>query len=147
MKDESLDSAARPAGGGPLEYSRVEPRRGLPPGVTRRVVRGAGAVAWWGGRAVLALLIVILLAVGFGTDGRDAGQMRQFADAVDRWQTNPDFRHVQVEYVEMGSEGMRTQFAFVDATRAVIWLRSLPGLPEHLRVNDTSLAHYTNFTR
>ena len=29
----------------------------------------------------------------------------------------------------------------------MIFLRSLPGLPEHLRVNDTSYAHYTNFTR
>jgi hypothetical protein len=101
----------------------------------------------WAGRAVLAVLILFLLAVGFGTDAHEAAKMRQFADSVERWQTNPEFRRVQIEYVEMGSDAMRSHLAFVPGTKAVMFLRSLPGLPPHLRVNDTSFAHYTNFTR
>ena len=148
MTDDKADKSANPRDVGALDDSRPEPRRWRPSArVVQRLKRGSRATVKWSGRAVLAVMILLLLAVGFGTDARDAVQMRQFSDAVDRWQTNPDFRRVQIEYVEMGSEAMRTRLAFVDATRAVIALRSLPGLPEHLRVNDTSYAHYTNFTR
>jgi hypothetical protein len=96
---------------------------------------------------LLALTILIAFAIGFGTPAADAEKMRLFSDAVDRWQRNPEFRKVQVEYVEMGSAAMRTRVCGVEATKGIMWLRSLPGLPEHLRVNDTSFAHYTNFTR
>src|SRR5438046_1090017 len=103
----------------------------------------ARAVFRWAGRVALAGVILFALAVGFGTSSTDCEKMRVFAEAVERWQHNPDFRKVQVEYVEMGNEAMRTRCAFINATRGMMWLRSLPGLPEHLRVNDTSLAHYT----
>jgi hypothetical protein len=96
---------------------------------------------------LFALLILIAFAVGFGTPSSDAEKMRAFAEAVERWQHNPEFRQVRVEYVEMGSDAMRTRVCWMDATRCVMALRSLPGLPEHLRVNDTSFAHYTNFTK
>jgi hypothetical protein len=101
----------------------------------------------WAGRVVLALLILFALAVGFGTPSTDCEKMRLFADAVQRWQHYPDFRKVQVEYVEIGNEAMRTKCAFVSATGGIMCLRSLPGLPAHLRVNPTSQAHYENFTR
>ena len=103
--------------------------------------------ARWAARGFLALVILLAFAIGFGTPSADAERMRLFAEAVERWQHNPDFRKVQVEYVEMGSAAMRTRVCWLDATKAVMWLRSIPGLPEHLRVNDTSFAHYTNFTR
>src|SRR6266550_5370301 len=101
----------------------------------------------WSARVLLSLVILFALAIGFGTGGADAEKMRLFADAVDRWQHNPDFREVQVEYVEMGSDAMRTRACFINTTKGIMWLRSLSGLPEHLRVNDTSLAHYNDFTR
>lgn len=101
----------------------------------------------WTGRLALATLILAALAMGYGTPSADATRMRLFADAVQRWQHNPEFRAVQIEYVELGSGAMRTQTAFVSTTGGIMWLRSLPGLPEHLRVNSTSQAHYDNFTR
>jgi hypothetical protein len=101
----------------------------------------------YGGLSLLALLIVLALLLGFGTPAADAERMRRFADAVEHWQVNPDFRKVQIEYAEMGSDAMRTRVAFVEAKKMVMWLRSLPGLPEHLRVNDTSFVHYENFTK
>jgi len=101
----------------------------------------------WTGRIFLGLFVAALLAMGFGMPPGDAVKMRLFSDAVERWQHNPDFRKVQVEYVELGSDAMRTRTAFVETTKGIMWLRSIPGLPEHLRVNDTSLRHYTNFTR
>jgi hypothetical protein len=92
-------------------------------------------------------VILFALGMGFGTPSTDAEKMRLFADAVERWQHNPEFRKVQIEYVEMGNEAMRTRACFVGTTKGIMWLRSLPGLPPHLKVNDTSFAHYTNFTR
>ena len=105
------------------------------------------ATVRWTGRVLFALLILLAFAVGLGTPSSDAEKMRAFAEAVERWQHNPEFRQVRVEYVEMGSDAMRTRVCFLNATRCVMALRSLPGLPEHLRVNDTSYAHYTNFTK
>jgi len=105
------------------------------------------SIAIWVGRVALSLVIISALLVGFGTSSTDAEKMRVFADAVERWQHNPDFRQVQIEYVELGNEAMRSKLAFVDSKTVIMWLRSLPGLPDHLKVNDTSFAHYTNFTR
>ncbi|MDB5318875.1 MAG: hypothetical protein JWN40_506 [Phycisphaerales bacterium] len=102
--------------------------------------------ALWTARILLSLVILFALMMGFGTSGSDVEKMRLFADAVEKWQHNPDFRQVQVEYVEMGSEAMRSKLAFVNSKTMVMWLRSLPGLPKDFKVNDTSLAHYTNFT-
>ena len=102
--------------------------------------------AIWTARIMLSLVILFALMVGFGTSGSDVEKMRLFADAVDKWQHNPDFRQVQVEYVEIGSEAMRSKLAFVNSKTVIMWLRSLPGLPKDWKVNDTSFAHYTNFT-
>src|SRR3954452_13230453 len=101
----------------------------------------------WSGRVALALLIGFAIAVGFGTNSSDSEKLRLFAEAVEHWQKNPDFRKVQVEYVEMGSDAMRTRCAFVSSTKGVMWLRSIPGLPPHLRVNPTSQAHYEHFSQ
>jgi hypothetical protein len=101
----------------------------------------------WTGRVLLSVIILFGLAMGFGTSSADAERMRLFADSVERWQHNPDFRKVQIEYVEQGSDAMRTTTCFVGTTKGIMWLRSLPGLPPHLKVNDTSYNHYVNFTR
>ena len=101
----------------------------------------------WAGRILYGSVTLFVLAVAVGTPPSDMDKMRRFATAVDRWQTGPDFRKIQIEYVEMGSEAMRTRVAFATTTDGIMFLRSLPGLPAHLKVNDTSFAHYTNFTR
>jgi hypothetical protein len=103
-------------------------------------------IAIWTARVCLSLVILFALLMGFGTSASDAEKLRLFADAVERWQHNPDFRQVQIEYVEVGSDAMRSKLGFVDSKTVIMWLRSLPGLPDHLKVNDTSFAHYTNFT-
>jgi hypothetical protein len=128
-----------------IDYATPEKGRGF-----LRAARKAGrlgkAISIWGFRVLLALVILFGLAVGFGTSGSDAEKMKVFADSADRWQHNPDFRKVQIEYAEEGSEAMRTKVAFIDTTRDILWLRSLPGLPDEDKINDTSYAHYTDFT-
>ncbi len=106
----------------------------------------AKRISLWGFRVLLALVILFGLAVGFGTSASDAEKMKLFADSADRWQTNPDFRNVQIEYSEQGSDAMRTKVAFIDTTKDIIWLRSLPGIPDEDKINDTSYAHYKDFT-
>jgi len=105
------------------------------------------STAIWSARVLLSLVILFALLMGFGTSASDAEKLRIFGEAVEKWQHNPDFRQVQIEYVELGSNAMRTRAAFVNATKGVLWLRSLPGLPKDWAVNDTSLAHYTSFTK
>ncbi len=109
-----------------------------------KVLRGT---AIWTGRVLLGFVAMLTLAVGFGTPAEDAQKLRVFNESVGKWQKNPDFRKVQVEYVDQGSDSMRTHFAFCETTKGIMFLRSLPGLPDHLKVNDTSLNHYINFTR
>ena len=102
--------------------------------------------AVWTGRSLTALLLVAVLLLGFATTTRDAGRMRAFADAVRHWQHDPEFRAVHREYVDLGSDAVRTRVAGVETGDAILFLRSLPGLPEHLKVNPTSLEHYKSFT-
>lgn len=104
-------------------------------------------ISIWGFRLLLALVILLGLAVGFGTSASDAEKLKLFADSADRWQHNPDFRKVQIEYSEQGSDAMRTKVAFIDTTTDILWLRSLPGLPAEDKINDTSYAHYKDFTQ
>jgi len=130
----------------PLEYT-AEPRRlGMTADQRRALKARLAAIGKWSGRIALGLVILLILMIGFGTSSSDAEKMRLFADAVQRWQHNPDFRQVQIEYVEMGSDAMRSDIAFIPSKKVIMWLRSLPGLPEHLRVNDTSFSHYQDFT-
>src|SRR5688572_6914446 len=96
--------------------------------------------------AALALTLVVSAALGFGIGGGDVQRLRAFADAVRRWQANPDFRHVQREYVTLGVEAMRGRWLAVSAERIVIGFRSLPGLPLYLAVNESSAAHYRAFS-
>jgi hypothetical protein len=134
----------------PLDYAPRAPRRRsgyLSPTALKRLKAWSKGTGKWGARILLSLLILFALLMGFGTDSRDAEKLREFSDSVEHWQHNPDFRQVQIEYVEQGSDAMRTKTAFVDTTRAILWLRSIPGLPDDLKINDTSLAHYTSFAK
>ena len=95
---------------------------------------------------VLVLALIISAALGFGFRGRDVQRMHAFGDAVQRWQTNPDFRDVQREYVTRGVEAMQGRWLAVSAERIVMGFRSLPGLPKYLSVNESSAAHYRAFS-
>jgi len=96
--------------------------------------------------ALLVLTLVVSAALAFGISGRDVRRMNAFGDAVRRWQTNPDFREVQREYVTLGVEAMRGRWLAVPAERVVMGFRSLPGLPLYLAVNESSAAHYRAFS-
>ena len=76
----------------------------------------------------------------------DAARVRAFSTAVRRWQTDPDFRLVQNEYVTLGADAMRARLCGISAERYVMGFRSLPGLPDSLAVSETSAAHYRAFS-
>jgi hypothetical protein len=97
--------------------------------------------------ALLGLLAVTTAALGFGMGPADARRVRAFADAVQGWQANPDFRSVSAEYVTLGVEAMRARVCGLSAGTLVMAFRSIPKLPAHLAVNDTSAAHYDAFSR
>ncbi len=92
-------------------------------------------------------IMALSLAVGFGIFPGDLARLRNFADAVGRWQHEPDFRQVQAEYVELGHRAMTVHVSGIPAAKLVMALRSVPGLPDDLRVNPTSARHYQAFTR
>lgn len=102
----------------------------------RRVARGA---------FILALLFTGLFA--FGLSGADYAALLSFTQAVDRWQHDPEFRTIAIEYSACGSAAMRTRPFFIPAKRLIIAIRSVPGLPKEFAVNPTSRAHYENFSR
>jgi hypothetical protein len=86
-------------------------------------------------------------ALGFGMSRTDARRVRTFADAVRGWQHNPDYRVVSIDYVKLGVEAMQARLCGISAGHVIMGFRSLPGLPEHLAVSDTSAAHYDAFSR
>jgi hypothetical protein len=95
---------------------------------------------------VLAALLMLLAgAIGFGVSSRDQARVTAFADAVRRWQVQPDFRAVQREYVSLGVDAMRARLCGLSGESIVMGFRSLPGLPESLSVKDSSAAHYRAF--
>ena len=99
------------------------------------------------GAGLLALVVALTAALGFGMGPTDTGRVRAFRDAVQRWQVNPDYRLVSAEYVTLGVEAMQARVSGLSAGTLVMGFRSIPKLPDHLAVNDTSAAHYEAFSR
>jgi hypothetical protein len=83
---------------------------------------------------------------GFGLTQGDASALRSFTDAVDRWQSNPEFRALAVEYSVRGSEALRTRPLLVPADRLIIVARSCPLLPERYGLTPTCRLHYEDFS-
>jgi len=92
------------------------------------------------------LAIAATACIGFGVAESDCDRLREFGAAVDRWQRNPDFRRAGQEYVEFSNDAMRTHVCGARSSRIIMFLRSLPFLPQDYRVNPTSGDHYANFT-
>jgi hypothetical protein len=97
------------------------------------------------GRPILLLAILIGLLLTFGLSADDEAAYRTFNNAVDRWQINPEFRDVALQYSKYGSDAMRTHILHMSAERVIMALRSIPGLPKEYAVNDTSRKHYDDF--
>jgi hypothetical protein len=106
------------------------------------------------GRSRLSLRRVLAAAVlgfcvlfGFGIGRADYVALWSFVRAVDRWQVNPEFRTVAVEYSVRGSDAMRTRPMMVPARRIIMGLRSVPFLPERYALQPTHGQHYRDFSR
>jgi hypothetical protein len=99
------------------------------------------------GRLIVILILGGCALVTFGISARDEAAYFAFDESVDRWQANPEFRTVAVDYAISGSRAMRTRPLFIAAKTTIMALRSAPGLPAKYAVNPTSREHYEDFTR
>jgi hypothetical protein len=91
-------------------------------------------------------VLFVACAIAIGITPADARKIRAFDAAVHRWQTNPEFRAVAIEYVNLGCAAMETRLCGVRAKTAIMWFRSIPGLPVSIAVNPTSKSHYDDFS-
>lgn len=96
---------------------------------------------------LLACFTAVVLAAGFGISPTDANKVRTFTQAVPQWQRHADFRRIAVAYSILSNEAMQVQWMGMSATRIMMALRSIPGLPPSVAVAPTSQRHYDNFTR
>jgi hypothetical protein len=97
----------------------------------------------------MIVVIVLLLASAFAfcITSTTAKTAQAFADAVGRWQTNPDFRAITFEYADLGSAGVQSRAWFWPASRVIPTFRKLPGLPPLIAMNAGSVPHYQDFDR
>jgi hypothetical protein len=107
----------------------------------RRTRRWLGRLGWaaWGVAQALAI------AFGYGMSAGDAELMRRFRAHVYAWEDRCDFREVCYTYTELGSAATHAKFVGMSSGDWVMVARSMPGLPEHLRVNEGSREHYNDF--
>jgi hypothetical protein len=103
--------------------------------------RGKIAHATW------IVAFVLCLAAAFSVSPSDEAAARGFLEQAARWQSNPEFRTVAIDYCVCGSRALRTRPFMVSARSLVLGVRSVPGLPKQYAVNDTSFAHYDAFSR
>lgn len=99
------------------------------------------------GRGILCLTLVFCAIGTFGVLDHDETVFLSFADAGNRWQVNPEFRTAAMEYCIKGSAATRARFMGISAGRVVMFIRSLPGIPQRYAVNPTSQKHYDDFSR
>jgi hypothetical protein len=96
---------------------------------------------------IAAVVFLVACALAIGITPGDLARIRAFDGAVSRWQSNPDFRAVTFEYVDLGSRAMQARICGIRAKSAIMAFRKIPGLPESLAVNPTSQSHYDDFSR
>jgi len=104
----------------------------------------------WPARLRSALLLLMLgfcALTSFCLTPHDEMAFRSFAEAVHRWQSNPEFRAIAMDYASRGSAGASSSLWYIPARQIIMTIRSVPGLPEKYAVNPTSQQHYDNFSR
>lgn len=99
------------------------------------------------GRWAFTSAFVVCLLLDLSLSNRDVASIRSFNEGVGRWQTNPEFRAVAIDYSIRGSQAMSIHPAMLPAARVIMAIRSLPGIPKEFAANPTSELHYRNFTR
>src|SRR5438105_1472766 len=99
------------------------------------------------GKVAFGAALVFCALVAFGISGDDEAAFRSFTEAARRWQVNPEFRSVAMDYSIRGSRAMRTHPMLISSSRMIMALRSVPSLPPRYAINPTSRLHYENFTR
>src|SRR5437764_6500358 len=85
----------------------------------------------------ITMAMAALAVLGFGLSGHDEAALRTFAASVDRWQHQPEFRTIAIEYCQQGSAAVDTHPWGLPTRRIVMDLRSLPLLPKKFAVNST----------
>jgi hypothetical protein len=113
------------------------------PLATRRLITWLKRIGW----TMAAIVLLIATAFSFCITSSTAKTAQAFADAVARWQTNPHFRAITFEYVELGSAGVQSRVWFWPARDAITTFRELPGLPPLIAMSPGSQAHYDDFDR
>jgi hypothetical protein len=92
-------------------------------------------------------LLLISGAFAFSLTPSDSDRLTEFADAAQRWQSNPDYRLVHWQYVTLGADAMGARMLTVPIGRIILTLRALPGIPKYLANSEGSASHYADFTR
>lgn len=113
------------------------------PSRTHRLIRILSGT----GKVLFVLVTVIALVLGFGLSAGDQTKLSTFVNSVEQWQSNTEFRQVAQQYVTRGSDAMRSTPMGIRSADWIMWIRSLPGMPKEFAVNDTSRAHYENFSK
>jgi hypothetical protein len=98
-------------------------------------------------KAAFVVVLLLSLALGFGLTPGDQTRLSTFVDSVGQWQANTEFRQVASQYVTRGSDAMRSRPMGIRSADWIMWIRSLPVMPKEFAVNDTSRAHYENFSK
>src|SRR3954449_13007746 len=76
-----------------------------------------------------AVLAVLLIAMLFGISPDDEAALRTFQAAAWRWQSNPEYRSIAVEYCILADSALRTRAFLIRGPSLVVATRSLPFAP------------------
>ena len=107
---------------------------------TRRRSSGRQAL-----RLIYATAVVFCLCMWLAISSGDDAAIRGFAEQTPRWQHDPEFRSIAMDYCIRGSRSMQARLMGVSARSVVMTVRSIPFLPARFAVNPTSQAHYESF--
>jgi len=110
-------------------------------------VKPAPAVKWCRPKLVfIGLIVLLLVGMIFGISPDDEAAMRTFQIAAVRWQHNPEFRALVVEYCIFADSALRARPFLIPGQKLVMTARSLPFAPHRYAVNPTSRKHYSKFS-
>lgn len=94
---------------------------------------------------VLGMLVLLTLVAGYALSGEDARRLRVFAQTTASWRQNPEFRSINDQYVQLGSESLRTRCWWLPSGDVLLALRKVPGLPRRWAASDSLQLHYRKF--